>query len=187
MVLNIKNSAKVTVQVLGLSIATFLLFAIAMGIFGKFGETLITLNPIFSGFFHVGIEHILYNLLLVFLFTLPAVNSQYNIRKLFWITFLLSCVYLPISLLGLTQNAVGISGTCYFLMSRFFFSNQGSLIKRILLHSLLGFLLLGECINMMKPVSDGVAHGVHFMGIALGLISIYIPHHLPKKIQDIIS
>ena len=75
MVLNIKNSAKVTVQVLGLSIATFLIFAIAMGIFGKLGETLITLNPIFSGFFHVGIEHILYNLLLIFLFTLPAVNS----------------------------------------------------------------------------------------------------------------
>jgi membrane associated rhomboid family serine protease len=187
MVLNIKNSAKVTVQVLGLSIATFLLFAIALSVFGKFGETAITLNPIFSGFFHAGIEHILYNLLLIFLFTLPAINSQYNIYKIFWITFILSCAYLPISLLGLTQNAVGISGTCYFLMSRFFFSNQGSLVRRILLHSLLGFLILGEYINMMKPVSDGVAHGVHFMGVALGLISIYIPHRLPKKIQEIIS
>jgi membrane associated rhomboid family serine protease len=187
MVINIKNSAKVTVQVLGLSIAAFITFVIAMGIFGQIGETLITLNPIFSGFVHAGFDHILYNLLLIFLFTLPAINSQYDIRKIFWITFILSCAYLPITLLGITQSAIGISGTCYFLMSRFFFSNQGSLIRRVILHSLLAFLILGEYINMTKPTSDGVAHGVHFMGVALGIISIYIPHKLPKKIQEIIS
>lgn len=187
MVLNIKNSSKVTLQVLGLSVSAFVIFAIAIAVFGKFGETFISLNPAFSGFIHAGLDHILYNLLLIFLFTLPAVNSQYDIKKIFWITFILSCAYLPISLLGITEHAIGISGTCYFLMARFFFSKQNHPIIRAVLLAIFGFLLLGEFINMTNPVGDGVAHGVHFAGVVLGVISLYAPQILPKKIQEVIA
>jgi hypothetical protein len=187
MVKLIKNSAKITVQVAILSIASFIIFAIAMGIFGDAGEFLVGSNPLFSGFIHLSMDHILFNLLLIFIFTLPSQNSSYNIRKIYWITFIISCAYLPISLLGITEYAVGISGTCYFLASRFFFSPEGNIIKRIFLFSIFSFLLLGEFINMTKPISDGVAHGVHFMGVLLGIFSLYIkPNLITPKIRSVI-
>ena len=187
MLSKLKNSAKITTQVAILSIIAFVVFIISIGLFGDVGEFLIGSNPFFSGFIHSDISHILFNLLLIFIFTIPTQNSSYDIRKIYWITFIISCSYLPISLLGITEYAVGVSGTCYFLASRFLLSNKGHIIKRILSFSIFGFLLLGEYINMTDPVSDGVAHGVHFLGVILGLISIYVnPNLIPEKIRKVI-
>jgi hypothetical protein len=103
----IKHSVKITIQVLGLSLITFVLLAFFIAIFGEsLGSMLVCKNPFTSGFVHFEIEHLFYNLLLIFLFTLPKQNTHYDIQKLFWITFIISCIYLPICLLGLTHYSL---------------------------------------------------------------------------------
>lgn len=182
----IKHSVKITIQVLGLSLITFVLLAFFIAIFGEsLGSMLVCKNPFTSGFVHFEIEHLFYNLLLIFLFTFPKQNTHYDIQKLFWITFIISFIYLPICLLGLTHYSIGISGTCYFLITRYAFSNSGSSIKQILSFSLFGLTLLGEYIRMKNTTNDDVAHGIHFIGVFLGVISLYFHDKLPKISQKI--
>lgn len=179
----IRNSGKLTLQVFGLSAISFLALAVFLAIFGEAGEMFIIINPVTSGFIHAGFEHLFYNLLLIFIFTLPELNSKYDINKLFWITFILSCAYLPISLLEYTRYSVGISGTCFFLMSRFFFSKDGPILLRILKISVFSLTILGEILGMNKA-EDGIAHGVHLLGVLLGIITIYInPKYIPELIR----
>lgn len=187
MIASFKNSFKITLQVLGLSVVSFILLGISIAIFGESGEVLLIPNPLTSGFIHSGFNHIGYNLLLVFIFTLPAMNAKYDIKKLFWITFIISCAYLPISLLGITTHAIGISGTCYFLITRAFFGNKIHIILKSVLLAFLGFTLLGEYISMTGDTPDDTAHGVHFIGVILGLISLYVdPKIIPSKIRKVI-
>jgi hypothetical protein len=103
-------------------VAAFIIFAIQLGIFGESSSSILLMDPIISGFVHAGISHFLFNIVLLFLLLIPVVNSGYDIKKIFWITFFLSVAYLPISILGLTEPAVGLSGTVYFLMVRWFFT-----------------------------------------------------------------
>lgn len=184
---SIKSSGKVTLQILGLSVISFVLLGITIAIFGESGEFLVVPNPFTSGFVHSGFGHLSYNLLLIFIFTLFQINSGYDIKKLYWITFIISCLYLPISLLGITTHAIGVSGTCYFLVTRAIFGSRDYKIFRAIFMCIFGLIILGEFINMSSSTSDGIAHGVHFIGAILGLISLYVsPKLIPYKIRKVI-
>lgn len=180
----IKFSTKVTLQVLLLSLGAFVVFAIFLAIFGENAQRIVFLNPLINGFMHSGFEHILYNLLLVFLFLLADINRPYDINKIFWLTFLLSCAYLPIALLNITEPAIGVSGTCYFLMSRFFFSREK---YKVFSYIIFGLLIAAEVSAIAN--NDGVAHGVHLSGVLLGFLSLNPNKYkiLPDVVKRVIA
>jgi hypothetical protein len=176
----IKFSTKVTLQVLLLSLGAFFVFAIFLAIFGEGSQRIVFLNPLINGFIHSGFEHIIYNLLLVFLFLMADINRPYDVSKIFWVTFLLSCTYLPIALLHITEPAIGVSGTCYFLMSRFFFSREK---YKVFNYIIFGILVTAEISAIAN--NDGIAHGVHLIGAALGIISLNPDKY--KIVPDIVK
>jgi len=183
---NLKFSAKTTGLVALFCIAAFIVLGIQMAIFGNDKANILMFNPFISGFLHAGIGHFGWNIAMVFLTLLSSVNSSYNIVKIFWVTFLLSLLYLPISILGVTLPAVGISGTCYFLLARYFFSWEKH--KKIG-YGIILFLVFCEVITI-TDISDKVAHGVHIMGAVLGYISLktkYIEKFFPKFIAEKIA
>lgn len=182
MIDRIKFSSFLTLKVLMLSFIAFMGFAIFIEVFGDGAKAIFVLNPFVSGFIHGGLDHILFNLGMIFLFSLSPINSEYDIKRIFWVTFILSCLYLPVSLLHITEPAIGISGTCFFLMTRFFFSRNS---YKILWYSLYFFLLLSELYTIAE--NDGTAHGVHILGALLGYISlkkdsVWIPKFISRFI-----
>jgi membrane associated rhomboid family serine protease len=180
----IKFSVKVTLQVLLVSLGAFFVFAIFLAIFGENAQRIVFLNPLINGFMHSGFEHILYNLLLIFLFLLADINRPYDINKIFWVTFLLSCTYLPIALLNITEPAIGVSGTCYFLMSRFFFTREK---YKAFNYIIFGILIVAEISTIAN--NDGIAHGVHLIGAVIGLISLNPDKYriLPNRVKRVIA
>jgi membrane associated rhomboid family serine protease len=127
------------------------------------------LNPIFSGLLHASFPHFFTNIFFIFIFLLPDVNRDYDFKKIYWITFLLSIFYLPISVLEITLPAIGISGTWFFLMGRFFFSwknkyNWGLWIA--------GFIVMAELSAQINNPEDKIAHIAHLMGMAFGYFSL---------------
>ena len=122
--------------------------------------------PLISGYLHVSLTHFFYNFVALFLFLLPTINNGYNYQDIYFITLMLSLLYLPFVILGFCEPAVGISGTCFFLLSRYLMSFNKIQFSLLFL-SILIFLELYS----IEP-NDGVAHIVHFLGILTGCISI---------------
>lgn len=165
---NLIKSAKTTCIVTLFCIASFVVFGLQIAIFGEPFSNLLMMNPIISGFLHVGLSHFCGNIIALFLVLLASINSSYDIKKIFWVTFVISILYLPFPIIGLTPAAVGISGTCMFLMTRYFFT-----WKKYPKIGMAIILLIGisELVNILD-VSDGTAHGVHLIGLVLGYISL---------------
>jgi hypothetical protein len=71
---------------------------------------------------------------------------------------------------------VGISGTCYYLLARYFFTwgNKKNLGKAIIL-----ILAAAELFAIAE--NDGAAHGVHLIGILFGYLS------LKKSLEETLS
>jgi hypothetical protein len=147
---------------------------IVMVLFG--GGKIILMNPFVKGYLHVGFEHALTNFIMLFALLLAPINREYDFKKIYWVTLIISLLYLPTELLGVSQTALGLSGTCYFLLSRYFFSwKERSLLGAFIIGTI-ALLELGAGIN---PGSSNSAHWVHLLGIALGWTSIKYRH---KKI-----
>ena len=85
----IKFSSVLTLKVLMLSLVAFVGFAIFIEIFGEDSKTIFVLNPFVSGFIHGSLDHIFFNLGMIFLFSLAHINSEYDIKRIFWVTFIL--------------------------------------------------------------------------------------------------
>jgi len=184
---NLIKSAKTTGIVTLFCIASFVVFGLQIAIFGESFSNLLMMNPIISGFLHVGLSHFGCNIIVLFLILLAPINSSYDIKKIFWVTFVISILYLPFPIMGITPAAVGISGTCMFLMTRYFFT-----WKKYPKIGMAIILLIGisELANILD-VSDGTAHGVHVLGIILGYLSLnsgifnsIFPQWISKKIAQ---
>lgn len=161
------TAAKTTGLAFAGCILSFIVFGIQLSIFGENLSNFLLMDPIISGFLHNGIAHFFLNIFLLFLFLLTSVNNNYDIQRIFWITFFLSVAYLPVSVSGLTEPAVGLSGTIYFLMIRWFCSWEK---RRKLGIWIISSFLLFELTCLFD--SDGVAHGVHLLGASLGFLSL---------------
>lgn len=183
---NLKRTSKITGAITLACLASFVIFGLGLGILGEDSANFIMMNPFISGFLHGGVEHFLFNIIFIFLLLLPLVNSSFDFKKIFWLTFFISLVYLPVSVLGITSPAIGISGTCAFLASRYFLTWGKNKYLGI---GILGFLIFCEIFSMSDP-NNHTAHGVHFIGYLLGFISLKITLYqklIPSWIYNRIS
>lgn len=152
-----------------LCIAIFLVYTLLLAIFNHtFIAPYLMLNPLISGFLHNGLEHYLINLGLFFAAILCTINRDFTMRYLYWLTVLISSLYLPITLLGYSLPAIGISGLCYYLIVRALLTWKVKYKIGILLFWI---LTISEVYGLMV-LKDDIAHGVHLIGIGLGLYSI---------------
>ena len=166
------SSASLSAKTTGITIllcgaATFFIF-IQVVIFGSNSSNLIMMNPLLSGYLHLSMSHFLLNMGILLVALLPNINKNYSPLKIFYITTIISLLYLPIEALGLTQVAIGISGTCYFLISRCLLGLKERRALGVLGIGLLAFIEIGGFFG--SP--SGAAHGVHLIGMALGFISL---------------
>jgi membrane associated rhomboid family serine protease len=140
--------------------------------------------PFFSGFAHAGYGHVFSNLIVIFFCLLANINKFYTIEKIFWITTLLSTIFLIPVLIGITDPIIGISGTCFFLMTRFFLS-----VKRNIKISQFFIFMLIYIETIHAGNDDQISHSMHIAGFILGWISLH-PYKfqlVPRFIYDIIS
>lgn len=161
--------------------ASTLLTFIQLMIFGEDNSNLLMMNPLLSGYLHLSVPHFVSNMMLMFLALCSDVNQRYTALKIFYVTLIIEMIYLPIEVIELSQIAIGISGTCYFLISRFFFSWKQ---KAWLGASIAVALALIEFNGFFSAPNDA-AHGVHLIGILLGYLSLpreskSVPKLLPQ-------
>jgi hypothetical protein len=131
--------------------------------------------PFINGFLHGGLEHFFLNIVFFSLLLIPEIN-RYNLSQLYFITVIISFLYLPLFFLGLPLS-IGLSGLLYFLAGRFFLSRLKFKKTGIAFFAI--FTLL-ESVYIMNP--DGIGHGVHLIGLSLSLITIYSPKTIKYKI-----
>lgn len=130
--------------------------------------------PAISGFIHGDISHMLFNIIALLILLIPEVN-RYNFRSIFFITLIISFIYLIPVFLGFPE-AIGLSGTIYFLGGRLLLSSTNK--HRYFLGSIFILALLMELTSIKNP--DGIAHGVHVIGLLLGMISLKCDQIFPK-------
>lgn len=169
MLSNIKFAAKTTFIILLMCGASTLLTFIQLTLFGIEHSNLLMMNPLTSGYLHLSVVHLVSNAIILFLALCSDTNKEFNAIKIFYVTIIIELIYLPVEIINLSQIAIGISGTGYFLVSRYFFSWK----EKTGLGVCIIFLLTAVEINGMFPTSvpDDAAHLVHFIGIVLGYIS----------------
>jgi hypothetical protein len=166
-----KSSVKEVARTIGITVAICMAATILMVIFG--GGRLVIANPFIKGYLHLGLEHFATNIIILSLTLLSPVNRSYDFKKIYIVTVVISLIYLPFELLGLSQTALGLSGTCYFLLSRYFFSWRERSRLGMLIISVLALLELGASVNTSI---DKTAHFVHVLGIVLGYLSLKYAH-----------
>jgi membrane associated rhomboid family serine protease len=139
-------------------------------------------NPLFNGFIHGDLSHLWINLLMMFVFLIPEINQRYSFKQIFFITIIISALYFPISLV-VGIPAVGVSGTLYFMISRFCLNKRS-----IPMYILFGILIFPELKNFANTI-DGEAHFVHLIGAALGFLSLKVERYsfLPTRVALTIS
>lgn len=168
MIGNLKFSLKNTgITILGCGAATVLTF-IQLMIFGEDASNILMMNPFLSGYLHLSILHFASNSVLIFFALCSDTNRKYDALKILGITVLMELIYLPLEILDISRIAIGISGTGYFLLSRFFFNWKE---KAWLGASIAVALTLIEFSGFFAGPEDA-AHGMHILGIALGYISL---------------
>lgn len=138
--------------------------ALAENLYNISHNPLVAYNPLINGFVHQNATHFTYNLLLLFIAILHRINSRYNLKHLLLLTALISSLYFPFVILGFSANAIGLSGTCSFFLSRTMLSS-GSFLRLILF-----FLFISELLQLGS--SDNSAHGIHLIGLVLGWLSL---------------
>ena len=158
---------------LGLTILSF----IVVGILALIGITPNSsfMIPFINGFLHGGLEHFIFNMIFFTLLLIPEING-YNLRQLYFITVIISFLYLPPFFLGFPLS-IGLSGLIYFLAGRFFLSRIKW--RKLGITFFVIFTIL-ESVYIMNP--DGISHGVHLIGLGLSLITIYSPKIIRYKI-----
>ncbi len=184
MIDRIKFSSITTLQVSAMCISSILLYIIIDIFMGDTYSYYFSINPLISGLLHSNLEHLLNNLFIIFLCLNVKINRFYTFEKIFWVTSLISILHLPVILINNEFTAIGISGTCYFLLAR--------LISSIRRFKWLGYVLVSiilsiEFIGIFQD--DTISHSMHIIGLILGIISLY-PGKIGcihQKIYEIIS
>lgn len=180
----IKFSMLTTLKVTGMCLLSTLLYIIINIAIGDNVGYYFVINPLTSGLIHANFNHVLWNMFGIFISLNAGCNRFYTPDKIFWITSLISSLYLPVVLLDPNFASVGISGTCYFLLMR----GLGSVQKlKPLSYFFISTILISEFLRLGK--NDNISHTIHIIGSLLGLISLY-PNGIKfihKKIYEIIS
>lgn len=150
--------------------ASTLLTFIELTLFGIQNSDLLMMNPLTSGYLHLSVVHLISNTIILFFALCSDTNKEYNAMKIFYVTIIIELIYLPLEIVYPSQIAIGISGTGYFLVSRYFFSWK----EKTWLGVCIIFLLTAVEINGMfsTSVPDDSAHLVHIIGIVFGFISL---------------
>lgn len=163
-----------------LCIVSFLIYTLLLAIFQHtILASSLMLIPFISGFIHSGLEHFFINLGLFGAAMLCTINRDYTMRYLYWLTVLISFLYLPITLLGYSLPAIGISGLCYFLIVRVLLTWK---VKYNIGVILFGMLTISEIYGLFV-LKDDIAHGVHLIGMGLGVYSIKKVHLQNRKLS----
>lgn len=165
---NMYSNFKVMALKCAACLAAFILFITQVISWGEESSNLYMMNPLISGYLHASWSHFATNLLLLFILMIPAINSSLKFKELFIVTTILSILYLPVSIAGLTPPAIGLSGTCCYLGGRYAWSikKRGVLVKSFLI-----LLICFELNNFLQPL-DGQAHLMHVIGMTAGVFSI---------------
>lgn len=163
---NLKRALKTTLYV---ALACLGSYVITTAVTDVLGRRAALLNPITSGFLHASADHFFSNILILFFCLIVPINKNYDITRIFWVTFLLSALYLPISISGITQPVIGISGTWCFLAGRYFFSWEK--YKHVGIGIILAFATI-ELVSQAEHSGGSVGHLMHLFGIALGWVSL---------------
>lgn len=169
---NLKFAVKTTaITILACGASTLLTF-IGLGLFGIDYSDLLTMNPLTSGYLHLGIVHLISNTIILFLALCSDINKEYNAVRVFYITVLIELFYLPAEIAGISEIAIGMSGTCYFLVSRYFFTWK----EKPWIGICIVFLIAGTEIEGMLSAtsSDDSAHMVHIIGIMFAYFSLVL-------------
>lgn len=147
-------------------IICFTIYLLLSSVLGFSNINYIITIPLISGYLHVDPFHFIYNFLSLYLFLLPRINRRYNYQDIYFITLMLSLLYLPLVITGFCEPAVGISGTCFFLLARYLMSLKPYYLGLLLF---IGVLFLEYYAS--EP-GDPIAHFVHYFGAILGCISL---------------
>jgi membrane associated rhomboid family serine protease len=179
-----KFSSITTMQVAAMCIASILLYIITDLFIGDTYSYYFSINPFISGLLHSNIEHLLNNLLIIFLCLNVKINRFYTFEKIFWITSLISILHLPVIIINNEFAAIGISGTCYFLLARSICSVNRFKWLGYVLTSLILYI---EFICTFQD--DTISHSMHIIGLIFGIISLYTGKIgcIHEKIYEIIS
>lgn len=145
--------------------------------FGGLGS-LLFYNPFVSALVHADLSHFGYNMLMLFLCLIPAINQDYKSKQLVFVATILSFLYFPLILFQISLPVIGISMFVYFLLARVVFSREKYFWVFL---SIFVIMLIGEATLIQSD--DSTAHLAHIFGAALGSFSTrYWPKiFLPNK------
>ncbi len=163
----------------------FVALLMAIGISSEGAGYVVGMLPFVNGAFHADLGHLFGNLLILFIFLIPEVNQGYDLKKLFWASAILSTLYIPIFILGLSWPVIGSSGVFYFLMGRFIFSRK-QITSKIFAYGFFFLIIMGD-LSMMTS-DDGVAHLFHIMCAVIGVITVTrLQNKIPEGIHKLIA
>ena len=146
----------------GLSHLILLILTLAIGVSSI---NFLMWNPFTKGFIHVDVEHLTYNLLIIFFLLLFPINRDYNSIKLLLITFVL-CTFGIVFDLMTNEPSVGISNTLYFLFARACLSP-----RKWWGYLLFGLIIYPEIFHVVN-FSDGISQHNHLIGALFGILSM---------------
>lgn len=184
MIDKIKFSTVTTLQTAVMCLGASFLYIIIDLFMGDTYSYYFSINPFIGGLLHSNADHLISNLLIIFLCLNIKINRFYTFEKIFWVTSLISLSHIPVILINSEFTAIGISGTCYFLLARVICS-----INRFkpLAYILMSLIIYVEIIGTF--CEDTVSHSIHIIGCIFGVISLY-PGKIKwihEKIYEIIS
>jgi membrane associated rhomboid family serine protease len=161
---------KIYLKIVALILIVNLIFEILLAFFNAtIANVFFIWNPLINSFIHTSWEHLLYNLLALFLFLLPTVNHSLGFKRIVFFTTVIACVCFPFEIFQLTLPIVGVSGLFYFLMTRFVLSIKN---YKVLVLLVFGLLVIGEIAQIGN--NDNVSHFCHLTGVFIGFLEHFI-------------
>lgn len=141
---------------------------ISMGfilIWGNDGFKWLVHFPFTKGFLHADFEHFYYNIIIISILLLFPINRNYDFKKLFLVTAILSTIGIFFDVLW-DDTAIGISGTLTFLLARVCWS------PRKWWGYVLFLLLIYNDLNQVMDFSDDLSQHNHLIGGLIGILSM---------------
>ena len=121
--------------------------------------------PLTKGFLHVDFEHFYYNIIIIFFLLLFPINRNYDFKKLFLVTSILSTIGIFFDVLW-DEPAVGISSILVFLLARVCWSP-----RKWWGYVLFLLIIYPEFYNLMD-FSDDLSQHNHLIGGLIGILSM---------------
>lgn len=144
---------------------SFLILSILTLACGQSSINFLMFNPFTKGFIHADVEHLTYNLSIIFFLLLFPINRDYNFHKLYFITFVLCTFGIVLDLIA-DEPSVGISNTLCFLLARVCLSP-----RKWWGYLLFGLIIYPEIFHVVN-FSDGISQHNHLIGALFGILSM---------------